>query len=288
MKTVFRRELGVLAHSAFAFIACACLPLGFAWSIYKVLLTGGVNDIHMIVSGGVYGFAPVLLLYACHGYGSDRRGGADRLWSMLPVSRVGLALGRYLAYLVPVLAGVALCGAEMLALNIAVSMPAVYCLMGLLLMALCGCFVTALGLFLSSVSRNIPVELLLAAACCALMVFGMDIAKAVAASPLCLLFLLLVIAAFAILVGWKAVHSVYGALIAGLACELVALLVLRGSASAQRGFAAALGRFFCAACRFDCYAAGILSFADIAWFVLVTAVLLLPLCLPRGRRAAHE
>ena len=274
MKAVFLRELNALMHSMTGWIIAAAVPLVFTVMTALHLLSGSAADYIRVILDSTVVFGLIVPVYASQGFAKDRRTGADRLLHSLPVNAVQVVLGRYFAQCVPFLAGVAISGAYPAALSFFGEISALQVVFGMLLFMLCGMHLIALALYISRAGRNGYVNALLSLAVMAVCYYLPDIAVLFSAAGAAYWCALIALALAGVWLGWKATRSITAALVCGIIAEAAGLLGLNGGASAA-GFWNGIASMVNVQSHCTSLYIGIMDFADIAYFLLSTAFLLM-------------
>lgn len=274
MKAVFQRELHALMHSVWGWLVLCIVPAVFAVMTSLHLLSGSAADYIRTIVDSTLAFSLILPIYAAMGFSADRRSGADKLLHSLPLSPVGLVLGRYAAWCVPFLGGTLISCLYPVALGFFAHIAPLQTVGGMLIYALCGMMIIALALCLSRISEKAFVNVLAALALVAVSYFCNDIVSGLIASGISVWTSMICIALLALFFGWKATRNPIGALVIAIAAEAAALLFMGGDASASSAFWNELCGMLNMQARFVSLYIGVLDLGDLVFLPLATAFLL--------------
>lgn len=229
MKAVFHRELQALMRSAAGWLMLCAVPAAFAVMTTLHLISGSAADYIRVVVDATVAFALIAPVCAARGYCLDRASGADRLLHSLPVKPLGVALGKFLAYCVPFLAGVLLSCLYPVALGFFAQLSAVQIAGGMLIYALSGMTVIACALYVSRLTKSAALNAVCALLLLALCHFLPDIAVYLISWGVSYWLALICIALIALLFGWKMTKNLVSALVVAIVAEAAGLIVLSGT-----------------------------------------------------------
>lgn len=275
MRAMFKRELSALMHGLTGWIIFAAVPAAFAVMTGLHLFAGSAADFVRVIVDSTVVFVLIVPLLAAQGFAKDKRMGADKLLHSLPLKSGQIAWGRFFAWCVPFLAGVAVSGLYPAALSIFAQIAAVQTVCGMLLFALCGIMMIALAMCISRVSRNALINIIAAIAVFAVCYYAPQISAFIASIGASYWAGLIVLAAVGVFFGWKSTRSATSALIFGLAVELVGFLLLSGSDTAVAAFWDGAVSLVNYQSHFQSLYIGVLNVSDLLHFVLVTAFFVL-------------